>query len=365
MTGDTDPNASTSTTAATATATADALDTTRLQAWLDGNANSPVNGQASGLGPIVSCSKFAGGQSNPTYLLTTGTGRYVLRRKPAGVLLKSAHAVEREYRVMQALGPTPVPVPRMVCLCEDASVIGAAFFVMEYVEGRIFWDGALPDQTPAQRGACYEAMVAVLAALHNVDVAAHGLSDYGRPGNYFVRQISRWTEQYRATATEVNPSMERLMEWLPAHMPAEDGRVALNHGDYRIDNLVFHPTEPRVLAVLDWELSTLGHPWADLAYQCMQWRLPVDAAIPGLGGLDRTALGIPTEAAYVARYCALTGITEIPNWNFYIVFSYFRLAAILQGIRKRALDGNASSKKATDYGNLARPLSDWAVALLP
>jgi aminoglycoside phosphotransferase (APT) family kinase protein len=337
-------------------AATDTLDTTALQTWL--------GTRIDGFGQLLSADKFAGGQSNPTYLLKTDTGSYVLRRKPAGLLLKSAHAVDREYRVMQALGPTDVPVPRMFCLCEDESVIGSMFFVMEFIEGRIFWDGSLPGQTPAQRSAIYEAMVTVLAALHSVNLEQAGLSDYGRPGNYFARQISRWSEQYRATATEANPAMERLMEWLPRNMPADDGRVALNHGDYRIDNLVFHPQEPRVLAVLDWELSTLGHPWADLAYQCMQWRLPCDAAIPGLGGLDRAALGIPTEEAYVARYCALTGIGEIPDWDFYIVFSYFRLSAILQGIEKRARDGNASSKKATEYGRLARPMSEWAAALL-
>lgn len=338
------------------TQAADALDTTRLQPYLASRID--------GFRPILDCRKFAGGQSNPTYLLRTASRHYVLRRKPAGLLLKSAHAVEREYRVIQALAHTAVPVPRVYCLCEDESVIGSAFYVMEYMEGRIFWNGALPEQTPAERAVVYEAMVGVLAAMHSVDLGAVGLSDYGKPGNYFARQISRWSEQYKTTATEVNPAMDRLIEWLPRNMPADDGRVALNHGDYRIDNLMFHPQEPRVVAVLDWELSTLGHPWADLAYQCMQWRLPTDAAIPGLGGLDRAALGIPTEEEYVARYCALTGIEDIPHWDFYIIFSFFRIAAILQGIKKRALDGNASSQKATDYGNLARPISEMAAALL-
>jgi aminoglycoside phosphotransferase (APT) family kinase protein len=336
--------------------TVDSLDTTRLQSYLAS--------QIAGFGQIRQCSKFAGGQSNPTYLLSTDTRQYVLRRKPAGLLLKSAHAVEREFRVIQALGPTAVPVPHAYCLCEDEGVIGSAFYVMEYMQGRIFWNGALPEHTPAGRAEMYEAMVGVLAAMHQVDLPAVGLADYGKPGNYFARQISRWSEQYQTTATEPNPAMDQLIAWLPRNLPADDGRVALNHGDYRIDNLMFHPTAPRVLAVLDWELSTLGHPWADLAYQCMQWRLPTDAAIPGLGGLDRAALGIPTEEAYVARYCALTGIAEIPNWDFYIIFSFFRIAAILQGIKKRALDGNASSKKATDYGNLARPISEMAAALL-
>jgi len=334
----------------------DTLDTARLQHYLAG--------QIPDFGTLLECSKFSGGQSNPTYLLRTSERQYVLRRKPAGVLLQSAHAVDREYRVIKALGPTAVPVPQVYCLCEDAGVIGSMFYVMEFMDGRIFWDGALPAQSPPERAAIYDASVGVLAALHSVDVNQVGLGDYGKPGNYFARQIKRWSEQYLATATEDNPAMNRLMHWLPHHMPADDGRVALAHGDYRIDNLVFHPTEPRVLAVLDWELSTLGHPWADLAYQCMHWRLAPDAAIPGLGGLDRAALGIPSEAAYVARYCALTGIDSIANWDFYIIFSYFRIAAILQGVKKRALDGNASSKKARDYGDLARPISEMAVAML-
>ena len=338
------------------TQSTDTLDTARLQVYL--------TAQISDFGPILECSKFAGGQSNPTYLIITSNAKYVLRRKPAGLLLKSAHAVDRDYRVIKALGQPAVPVPRVYCLCEDDSVIGSMFYVMEFMEGRIFWDGSLPEQTPAQRTAIYEDMVKVLAAMHTVDLDKVGLSDYGKPGNYFARQISRWSEQYKITATESNPAMDRLIEWLPKNMPSDDGRVALNHGDYRIDNLMFHPDETRVVAGLDWEHSTLGHPWADLAYQCMQLRLAPDAAIPGLGGLDRAALGIPSEEAYVARYCELTGIQDIPNWDFYIIFSFFRLSAILQGIKKRALDGNASSKKATDYGNLARPLSELAVAML-
>ncbi len=334
----------------------DTLDTARLQHYLAG--------QIPDFSTLLECSKFSGGQSNPTYLLRTPERQYVLRRKPAGVLLKSAHAVDREYRVIKALGPTAVPVPQVYCLCEDEGVIGSMFYVMEFMDGRIFWDGALPAQSPPERTAIYDASVSVLAALHSVDVDQVGLGDYGKPGNYFARQIKRWSEQYLATATEDNPAMNRLMHWLPNNMPADDGRVALAHGDYRIDNLVFHTQESRVLAVLDWELSTLGHPWADLAYQCMHWRLAPDAAIPGLGGLDRAALGIPSEAAYVARYCALTGIDSIPDWDFYIIFSFFRIAAILQGVKMRALDGNASSKKARDYGNLARPISEMAAAML-
>ena len=324
-----------------------------------------LSGHLPDLGQIQSCEKFASGQSNPTFLITTDTRRLVLRRKPAGVLLKSAHAIDREFRVMQALQTTAVPVPKMHLLCTDDSVIGSMFYVMEFVTGTIYWNGALPELDAPQRGAVYEEMVRVLAALHQVNLQATALTDYGKPGNYFERQTRRWTEQYRASATETNPAMDAVIAWLPAHLPADDGRVALCHGDYRIDNLMFHPSQPRVMALLDWELSTLGHPWADLAYQCAQLRLPADCAIPGLGGLDRQALGIPSEADYVARYCALMGIQDIPNWDFYIVFSLFRFSAILQGIRQRALQGNASSKKATDYGNLARPISEMAAAMLP
>lgn len=334
----------------------DELNVERLQHYLAGVIR--------GFGILQECTKFAGGQSNPTFMIRTDSNRYVLRRKPSGTLLKSAHAVDREYRVMDALAATDVPVPKMYTLCDDDSVIGSMFYVMEFIDGRIFWNGALPEHTPVQRRACYDEMARVLAAMHTVDLERVGLTDYGRPGNYFARQIKRWSEQYRASETDKKPSMEKLLEWLPANMPADDGQVALNHGDYRIDNLMFHPTEPRVLAVLDWELSTLGHPWADLAYQCMQLRLPPDAAIPGLGGLDREALGIPTEEEYVARYCQLVGIGKIPNWDFYIIFSFFRLSAILQGVYKRALDGNASSKKAMDYGALAGPVAEMAAAMI-
>ncbi|MCC5811425.1 MAG: phosphotransferase [Ectothiorhodospiraceae bacterium] len=315
-------------------------------------------------GEIRQCEKFSGGQSNPTFLITADGGRYVLRRKPPGELLKSAHAVDREYRVMHALRDTPVPVPRMFVLCEDESVIGSVFYLMEFVEGRIHWNGALPDATPEERGVMYRNMAGVLAAIHQVDVEQVGLSDFGKPGNYFARQLSRWSKQYHASETEKNPAMDRLIAWLEQNLPEDDGRVALIHGDYRIDNLIFHPKRPDILAVLDWELSTLGHPWGDIAYQCMQLRLPQDAAIPGLGGLDRRQLGIPTEEEYLAEYCRLAGISDIPNWNFYIVFNYFRLAAILQGIQKRALDGNASSSKAFEYGRMARPLSETGASLI-
>ncbi len=334
----------------------DQLDLPTLQAYL--------SQQIPDFGAIHDCRKFSGGQSNPTFLLTTDNRRYVLRRKPPGELLKSAHAVDREFRVMRALQDTPVPVPRMFLLCEDESVIGSMFYVMEYVEGRIHWNGALPESSPGERTAIYNNMAAVLAAIHSVDVDAVGLSDFGKPGNYFARQLNRWSKQYYASETEKNPAMDQLIEWLEQNMPEDDGQVALIHGDYRIDNLIVHPDTPDILAVLDWELSTLGHPWGDLSYQCMQLRLPQDAAIPGLGDLDRKALGIPTEEEYVAEYCRLTGIDGIPDWNFYIVFNYFRLAAILQGIQKRALDGNASSDKAFEYGAMARPLTETAVKLI-
>ncbi len=311
-------------------------------------------------GPLTA-EKFSGGQSNPTYLLTSASGRYVLRRKPPGELLKSAHAVDREFRVMSALASTAVPVPHMRVLCEDDSIIGSMFYLMDFVEGRIFWNAALPEQTNSERSAIYDAMNRVLVDLHSVDVDSVGLSDYGKPGNYFERQISRWTKQYRASETETIPAMETLMQWLEQNKPDDDGLVCINHGDFRLDNMMFHPSENRVVALLDWELSTLGHPYADLAYQCMQWRIPTDAAIPGLGGLDREALGLPSEAAYVQRYCERRGISGIDNWTFYIAFAFFRLSAILQGIQKRALDGNASSDKAQAYGALARPLAELGV----
>ncbi|NIV17906.1 MAG: phosphotransferase [Woeseiaceae bacterium] len=308
--------------------------------------------------------KFKGGQSNPTYLLTAGSGQYVLRRKPFGKLLQSAHAVEREFRVMSALRDSDVPVPHMIHLCEDEDVIGAVFFVMSYVEGRHFWNASLPELGSAARANIYDEMNRVLAALHSVDVEAAGLGDYGQPGSYFERQVSRWTGQYRASQTEDIPAMETLIEWLPANMPPDDGRSSLIHGDYRLDNMLFAKTEDKALALLDWELSTLGHPFADLAYQCMQLRLPQDSPVMGLAGLDRRALGIPTEEEYIARYCERTGLGGIPDWTFYLMFSFFRLAAILQGVLKRAMDGNASSTEAFKFGAMAGPLAAIAVQLL-
>ena len=265
---------------------------------------------------------------------------------------------------MQALASTEVPVPKMRVLCDDDSVIGSMFYLMDFLDGRIMWDAALPEQTPAERTAIYDAMNKVLADLHNVDIEKAGLSDYGKPGNYFERQLSRWTKQYRASETETVPSMEKMMVWLSDNLPEDDGLVCINHGDFRLDNMMFAHDSSEVLALLDWELSTLGHPYADLAYQCMQLRIPSDAAIPGLGDVDREALGIPSEKAYVQQYCQRRGIAEIDNWIFYLAFSFFRLSAILQGVYKRALDGNASSKKAMDYGALAAPLADLGWALI-
>jgi len=326
-----------------------------LLGWLEEN----IEGFA---GP-ARLEKFKGGQSNPTYRLVAASGDYVLRRQPLGTLLKSAHAVDREYRVMKALAGTEVPVPRVLGLCESGDVIGSMFYVMEFARGRIFWRAALPElDSREQRAAIYEEMNRVLAALHNVDPAAVGLGDYGKPGNYFARQLARWTGQYRASELKPIPAMERLMTWLDANQPADDGREALVHGDYRLDNLVFHSTEPRIIAVLDWELSTLGHPLADLAYQCMQLRMPSDSGTtPGLQGLDRKSLGIPPEPEYVARYCQRTGISGIDNWTFYLAFSFFRLAAIIQGVAKRAVDGNASNTRAAELGQWVEPLARMAL----
>ncbi len=293
--------------------------------------------------------KFATGQSNPTYLIETANRRYVLRRKPPGKLLKSAHMIEREFRVLKALEGTGFPAPKALALCEDESVIGTAFFLMAHVDGRIFWNPALPELTGQERGALYNSMNEGLARLHAIDVAAVGLTDYGRPGSYFARQLQRWSEQYRSSATETIDDMERLIVWLGERVPADDGRVALVHGDWRIDNMIFDVHAPRLVAVLDWELSTLGHPFADVAYQCMYWRLP--NASNGLGDVDRTALGIPTEAEYVAAYCRRAGLAGIPDWTFLIAFSFFRIAAIAQGVYKRSLDGNASNpERARQYG---------------
>ncbi|MEM1113152.1 MAG: phosphotransferase [Pseudomonadota bacterium] len=319
-----------------------------------------------GMGNDLSAEKFAGGQSNPTFKLSSQGRHYVLRRKPPGELLKSAHAVDREYRVINALQQTDVPVPKTYLLCEDEDVIGSMFYVMEFLEGRVFWDPALPEiDDKAERAAMYDDMNRVLAALHSVNVDSIGLSDYGRPGNYFERQVSRWTKQYRASETEHSSNMERLIEWLQANMPEDDGTVSLVHGDYRLDNVMYHPTEPRIIAVLDWELSTLGHPLADLSYQVMAWQLPSQpGGIAGLMGVDRDALGLPSDDDYVQRYCERTARNGIENWNFYLVFCFFRLAAILQGVKKRALQGNASSPEAEARGAMVEPLAEFGVSFI-
>ena len=319
--------------------------------------------------------QFKGGQSNPTYKLVTPGAAYVMRAKPgpAAKLLASAHAIEREFRVMSALAATAVPVPKMLVLCEDEAVIGRAFYVMEFMAGRVLWDQSLPGMSPAERAAIYDEMNRVIAALHSVDVQAVGLADYGKPGNYFERQIGRWTKQYLASATESIAAMDSLIAWLPAHIPAsalDPTQVSVVHGDFRLDNLMFHPTEPRILAVLDWELSTIGHPLADFSYHCMSWHIP-PGAFRGIGGLDLAALGIPDEKAYVRRYCERTGRSApgaadalMRDWNFYMAYNLFRLAAILQGIARRALDGTAASAQAAQSGAGARTLADmgWQFA---
>lgn len=306
--------------------------------------------------------QFGGGQSNPTFLLTAGAQRFVMRKKPPGQLLKSAHQVDREYRIMKALAQTDVPVPRMIALCEDDSVVGTAFYVMAHVEGRIFRDPQMPEASPTERAAVYDSMNDVMARLHRVDFAAIGLGDYGRPGNYFERQIGRFTQQYRAAQTEQIPEMEDLIAWLPGHIPPEDS-VSIAHGDYRLENTIFHPTEPRMVAVLDWELSTIGHPLADLAYNCLGYHF-MNPRQGGLVGLDHEATGIPRERDYVARYCERTGRGTIDRWPFYISFSLFRLASISQGVYKRGLDGNASSETAAQFGNTCQLLAQnaWRLA---
>ena len=315
-------------------------------------------------GPI-SADKTPSGQSNPTFLLSSPSGRYVLRKKPPGQLLKSAHAVDREHRVMKALGTTDVPVPRMLHMCEDTGVLGTEFFLMEFVEGTIFWNPALPELDKAQRGKLYDEQNRGLAALHMVDPVKVGLGDFGKPGSYFARQRDRWTKQYRASETENQPDMEHLLKWLVDHEPADDGRVSLVHGDYRIDNMIFKPDGSQLLAIIDWELSTLGHPFSDIAYQCMQWRLPNRDAMRGLADVDRRELGIPTEEEYVAKYCERTRISHIPHWNYCLAFSFFRLAAIVQGVKKRALEGNASNpEKALRSGQMVPILAKMGVEVI-
>ncbi len=345
---------------------AHAFDVAALSAWLE----QKLPGFA---GPLT-VESFKGGQSNPTYKLSTPTQSYVMRAKPGPVakLLPSAHAVEREFAVMSGLHGTDVPVPRMYCLCEDESVIGRAFYIMEFMPGRVLWDQTLPGMSMSERGAIYNEMNRVIAALHNVKFAERGLANYGKAGNYFERQIGRWGRQYLASADGAGPmsqpirEMEQLMEWLPQHIPAlgrAEHMVSIVHGDYRLDNLMFHPTEPRVIAVLDWELSTLGHPLADFSYHCMAWHIP-PGAFRGIGGLDVASLGIPSEEEYIRLYCQRTGLVQPEelkaDWNFYMAYNLFRIAAILQGIAKRVEAGTAASAQAVSSANGARPLAQMA-----
>ena len=329
-----------------------AIDAERLGTWLAANV-APLDGP-------LEIAQFKGGQSNPTYLLAAGRQRYVLRRKPPGKLLPSAHAVDREFRVIRALADTGVPVAKAYALCEDDTVIGTAFYVMEYVAGRVFWDPSLPGMEPAARAAIHDEINRVIAALHSVDYAAVGLGEFGRTGEYIARQVARWSKQYQASETGKIEAMDNLIAWLPENTPAGD-EARIVHGDYRIDNVIFHPTEPRILAVLDWELSTLGHPLADFAYHCMVWRIP-PGMFRGLGGLDLAALGIPSELEYVAAYCRRTGRAGIEprDWEYYMVYNMFRIAAIVQGVMARALQGNASSAQALETGRAARPLAELA-----
>ncbi len=327
-----------------------AIDCERLAAWLASN--------VPGFSGAVTLTKFPGGQSNPTYRLDSPGGSLVLRRKPFGPILPSAHAVEREYRVIAALHPTGFPVPMPVALCEDADVIGAPFYVMERVEGRTIWDGTMPDATPDDRRAHYHAMIDTLAALHAIAPDAVGLGDYGRPGNYFERQVARWTKQYRASETETMPAVERLIEWLPRTLPQQD-RIAIVHGDYRIDNLVFAPDGPRVSAVLDWELSTLGDPLADFSYLLMNWVTEPEGR-SGVMGRTGPETGIPTQEEAVARYCAATGRDGVPRLDWYFAYNLFRLTGIVQGIKRRIVDGTASSAQAAETAARVHALADAA-----
>ncbi len=308
--------------------------------------------------------EFKGGQSNPTYALSAASGKYVLRRKPPGKLLKSAHAVDREFRVISALYGAGFPVPRPFVLCDDAVVIGTMFYIMEFVDGRIIWDLDLPQSTPGERAAIYDSLNATIADLHNIDYEALGLADYGKPGNYFARQISRWSRQYRASETQSIPEMDRLIDWLPGNVP-DDESASIVHGDYRLDNLVLHPTEPRVIAVLDWELSTIGHPLGDFTYHLMAWKMPrLGIGASGLLDKDLEALGIPDADAYTKRYCERTGRDGIANFEFYFAFNLFRLAAIVQGIAGRVRDGTAASAHADRAADAVAPLAElgWQYA---
>lgn len=320
-----------------------------------------LNTELDGFSGELTVRQFGHGQSNPSFLLSAGRRKYVLRKKPPGKLLPSAHAVDREYRILKALRDTDVPVPETHLLCEDDSVIGTAFYVMEFVEGRIFREPTAPEVSDrGERAAIFDAMNHTLAKIHLVDWKALGLTDFGKPGNYMARQVGRWTKQYEAAKTDDIESMDNLLQWLLEHIPSDD-TTTIVHGDFRLENMIIHPTEPRVLAVLDWELSTLGHPLADLAYNCMGYHIPdIGGRSSGYKGLDLEALGIPAETDYIAAYCRRTGRDNIPDWQFFTAFSMFRLAAIVQGVYKRGLDGIASSGDAKSYGDYVRFLSDVA-----
>jgi aminoglycoside phosphotransferase (APT) family kinase protein len=315
-----------------------------------------MRANVAGFSGSLEVEQFKGGQSNPTFLLKSPRARYVLRRKPPGKLLPSAHAVDREYRVITALAHSDVPVARTHCLCLDESVIGTIFYIMDFVEGRVLWDQTLPGMTRGERHAIFSELNRVIAALHQVDFSALGLDDYGKPGNYIERQVNRWIKQYRASETERIEAMENLIEWLPKNIPAGD-ETTIVHGDYRLDNVIFHPSEPRISAVLDWELSTLGHPLADFSYHCMYWRLTA-SEFRGIGGADLQALGIPDEQEYVQMYCRRTGRDAIAHWDFYMAYNMFRLAGIIQGIMGRVKDGTAASAHAAEQGKRARPLAE-------
>ena len=317
-----------------------------------------------GFKELCKAEKFPGGQSNPTYRLTAKSGEYVLRQKPPGKLLPSAHAVDREFRILTALSDTDIPLAHPHVLCVDDDVIGTMFYVMSYVPGRILWEPSLPNLTRKDRSAVFDDTVRVLALLHCVDIDKAGLSDFGPAGNYYKRQIHRWSHQYRSSETEYIAPMETLINSLSSKIPTNDEQVCLIHGDYRLDNLIFHSEEPNILAVIDWELSTLGHAISDLAYFCMCLRMPPTGYIAGLGGIDREILGIPEESQIIDRYCALRGIKGIDHWPFYLAFSFFRLSAICQGVLKRALEGNASSRTAVRVGGMTRPLSEMGVEVL-
>lgn len=333
---------------------ADVLDAGKLAEWMAGNVE--------GFEGPVEVLKFAGGQSNPTYRLNARSGSYVLRRKPFGPLLPSAHAVDREYKVIAGLHPTGFPVAKPYGLCTDDSVIGSMFYIMAMVEGRTIWDGAMPGSDPSTRRATYEAMIDTLAALHNTDIEAAGLSDFGKPGNYFGRQVERWTKQYKLAETETMPEMERLIIWLPQTLP-EQTRTSVVHGDYRIDNLIYHSDTPRVAAVLDWELSTLGDPLADFTYVAMAW-VTENGGRSGIMDIDRRALGIPELDEMIERYCQATGRDGVPDMNWYFAYNFFRLAGIVQGIKKRVIDGTASSAHAAAMAERVGGLVDaaWSFA---